>query len=260
MTSPLGHADPTELWSRLNAAFDACQRDGRIAEFWLRDDDACRAGPLLERLVSILDGTPAGLAVIPALAEPSLFALLQGVDGIHVLPHGYAHTNHAPTGEKKAEFGAHRPLREMLEEIEAGWTRVSADVPAKAVPIFVPPWNRIDPQLVEHLPSVGLKRVSIYGSANDGAPFYLNTHVDIIDWHGTRGFVGEASAIIGILSHLDQQVTGVVPAPTGILCHHRDHDAGCWRFLETITKLVKAHPAARWIAPAVSDEPDDKTL
>ncbi len=242
-------ADP---WSVLGRELDLWHAAGRVAGMWLRDDDACRPGPRLSHLLDVWDGLPLGLAVIPAMAEETLGPALDRSPAVRVLQHGYSHRNHAPPDRKKAEFGADRPVEEMCAEIRAGWQTIDALFGARAVPVFVPPWNRIDPRVAARLPDCGLALLSVYGERTiEQGNHRVNTHADIIDWHGGRAFVGEAAAIDAIVSHLAARRTGRADPdePTGILTHHKDHDAGCWDFLTRLAEHGRRHPAVRWLDP-----------
>ena len=67
--------------------------------------------------------------------------------------------NHAPAGEKRAEFGDHRPAAAMLEEIRRGRDRLVALADGRFLPVFVPPWNRIGPGIAARLEEAGQGRV-----------------------------------------------------------------------------------------------------
>ena len=179
-------------WDRLTAELDAWAAAGRIAEFWWRDDDAVDATPALDRLFALradLD-LPLALAVIPAKARPALAGALDGQTGIDILQHGYAHASHRPAGEKKAELGADRELWEIARELSDGRGRMLDLFGETWLDVMVPPWNRIDPPIVNLLPGLGFHGLSAFKArAAIGDPDRLtvvNTHVDIIDWTGTR--------------------------------------------------------------------------
>src|SRR5205807_523163 len=116
------------------------------ASFWWRDDDAAAPTAALDRLLG-LGSQPLALAVIPANLDPALPGRLDGhrMDGrrIDVLQHGFAHRNHEPPDRKKAELGAARPPGAVLDELRAGWSRLAAAFGDRALPVLVPPWNRI---------------------------------------------------------------------------------------------------------------------
>ena len=89
------------------------------------------------------------LAVIPARCHAGLAArLARAPETVQILQHGFAHLNHARGGEKKIELGPQRPRAAVLEELARGWVRLSGLFGSCALPALVPPWNRIDPDLL----------------------------------------------------------------------------------------------------------------
>lgn len=240
-------------WRPFFAELGAWQSEGRTATFWWRDDDATRPGPALDRLLELAGPVPLSLAVIPATMQDSLAERVADHNrhggAVTVLQHGYAHRNHAPPSEKKAEFGAHRPQAAMLAELAAGRDRLSALFGPLFAPILTPPWNRVDDTLRVRLGEIGLRGVSRYGPRDvSEAASVVNTHIDIIDWHGNRGFAGDAAVLELAVDHLAARRSGKSDPgePTGLLTHHRDHDAECWAFAAALRQAVEAHPAARW--------------
>ncbi len=242
-------------WQRLRDELDSWQAAGRLATLWWRDDDASAPTPALTTMLRLSADhhVPLGLAVIPTRISDDLAPLLAAQPHTVVLQHGFSHANHAPAAEKKAEFGAHRPLAELAADIADGW-RLIASLP-RAVPIFVPPWNRWTPALAPALGRAGIGAVSVHGPrlAREAAPGVLafNTHADLIAWRTGRGFLGTVPALDLIITHLSGRRTGQHDAsePTGLLTHHLDHDDNCWAFLEHLFKESTRHPAVRWLSP-----------
>jgi enoyl-CoA hydratase/carnithine racemase len=76
----------------------------------------------------------------------------------------------------------------------------------------------------------------------------VNTHVDIIDWMGTRGYAGDDVVLSAAINHLMAKRTGSAdPAEaTGILTHHLAHDDDCWAFVEKFGRLTASNPAVAW--------------
>ncbi len=113
-------------WDDLAQELDAWQVSDRRASFWWRDDDAVRVTPALERLLALSDEaeTPVSLAVIPRDADDALRDRLARQPRANVLQHGWSHANHAPEGRQE-EFGPHRPLPAMLDELARGWRRIA---------------------------------------------------------------------------------------------------------------------------------------
>lgn len=254
--SPDMPADGEDPWREFDAELEAWGHAGLTAAFWWRDDDATRPGPLLDRLLAAAGPTPIALAVIPATAEDSLAGRLaahnRGVGEALVLQHGHAHLNHAPPTEKKAEFGDHRPLEVMLDELATGRQRLETLFGETFEPILTPPWNRAGDEVIRNLARSGLQGLSRFGPRGPAeGDRVVNTHIDIVDWRGGRGFVGERQALRAAVEHLAARRTGATDKaePTGLLTHHRDHDEACWRFIAKFVAAVDAHPAARWVAP-----------
>ena len=149
-------------WDDLTRELDAWHQCGIVATFWWRDDDAVRVTPALGRLLALSEaaGTPVALAVIPRDADDDLRDRLARQTLASVLQHGWSHANHAPDGRHE-EFGPHRPLRLMLDELSLGWRRIAGF--ARSFPVFVAPWNRMDPHVLPHLAAAGLRAVSTLG-------------------------------------------------------------------------------------------------
>jgi hypothetical protein len=170
-----------------------------------------------------------------------------------LLQHGYAHQNHAPIGEKKAELGAHRPADAVIEELARGWRRMTALFGETWAPILVPPHNRIATEVVRGLAGLGFRGLSTHGPrpALFATPdlVQVNTHLDIMHWPDPRGFLGEAESLDLLIARLRARRRGEVDAdePTGLLTHHPAHDEPAWGFLETLLDRLAEHPAARFV-------------
>ena len=243
-------------WRALEDELDAWAEGERAADFWWRDDDAQCPTPALQRLLALSAGTatPLTLAVVPKGAETTLAHLLETAPGVSVVQHGYAHVNHAGAHNKKAELAAGRPAGDALAELIRGRRRLARLFGGRFHAVLAPPWNRIDPLLVPALPGAGIRGLSDFGarrSAEATAGLTQgNCHVDIVDWRGSRGFVGADAALAAIVDHLARRRRGDVDAEeaTGILTHHLVMDEACWAFLATLIERTQAHPTVRWLS------------
>ncbi|WP_320201435.1 polysaccharide deacetylase family protein [Agrobacterium sp. rho-13.3] len=217
-----------------------------IADLWLRDDDATLPGPALDRLLDLSErfSVPMTLAVIPEPTGEALARRIEQTTNIDIAVHGWAHQNHARPDEKKRELGLHRPLDTVLDELQTGRTKLQSLQGSRFVPMLVPPWNRIDQVVVEQLPQAGYKALSVYGPEKTGGIPLLNTHIDVIDWRGTRGGRDHDLLFAEIAARLRaaQDTKGMA----GILTHHLDHDDSVWAFLQSLFSLTANHPGCRW--------------
>ena len=230
------------MMDRLRQALEARARAGRPATLWLRDDDAVEPTPALDRLFDLpRAGIPLTIAAIPSGTAPALAQAVAAVPGVEVAQHGWSHTNHAGPGEKKQELGAHRPLGVVMEEVARGLRHLSALCGPRFTPLMVPPWNRIAPQVTAALPAAGFRALSVYGPVRPGPLPQINTQVDLIDWHGTRG--GRDARVIE-----EEILAAMSKGPVGILTHHLVHDAAAWGVLEALARVTLSHPGCRWVA------------
>jgi hypothetical protein len=229
-------------WTRLEAELARRRDAGRPARFWWRDDDAGAVLPEAKRLLrmSSSSGIPLSLAVIPEAAEPELFGLLH--DGVTVLQHGTDHRNRAAPGEKKTEYPAAEPVEAALARVSDGLGRLRAFAGPRFCPVLAPPWNRVRRDLVEKLPAIGIRGLSMYGPRprTEAAPGLrqVNTHVDIVAWRQGKRFIGEDEAIRLAVKNL------AVEDPLGWLTHHAVHDDAAWDFLQRLFALA----APRWLS------------
>ncbi len=240
-------------WAALSAELDRWAAAGRVATFWWRDDDAVTATPALDTLLALAERrrVPLALAVIPDGAKPALpERLSRSAAEVSVLQHGFAHANQAPAGDKKAELGDHRAVDAVAIELAGGSDRLTELFGDRYMPVMVPPWNRIGPRLAAALPALGYRGLSTFGPRPSGRHAQVNTHIDIIDWHGSRGFAGEALCLGAALAHLTDRFDGRCDAdePTGLLTHHLVHDDASWRFMDRFLTETSGHDAARWVA------------
>lgn len=235
-------------WADLTAALDTWAGDGRVARFWLRDDDAIESTPALSRLLALCErfGVPVTLAVIPAHTGRPLAEFAAQRPSIEVALHGWSHDNHARPDEKKQELGSHRSQEVVLGELRRGVGLLRKLFGDGFVPVLVPPWNRIDEKLLPHLAEIGIEALSVFGGERPGPVPEVNTHVDIMDWHGTRGCRPAQDILADIIKRLgEMKQTG---GSMGLLTHHLVHDEAAWEFLERLFAATAGHPACHWDA------------
>ncbi len=233
----------SKSWTVAREALDRAGAAGRTIRVWLRDDDCIAVTPALERLAAICRdaGLPILLAVIPEPAEADLAPWMAAHPGVTPCQHGFAHRNHADPGARARELGGARPLAEVLGELARGRTRLQDLFGPRLSDILVPPWNRIDAELLPHLCGLGFSALSTFGptpGSNDGIR-RLDSDLYIIDWrHGRVGRSADdvARRLADIVARQDR---------IGILTHHLAHDAVAWSVLAELVDLLRHQPAVR---------------
>ena len=229
-------AEPVDL-APVREALDAAGARGRRVRFWWRDDDAVAATPALDRLLDLAGGTPILVAAIPAGIRPGLAERLARAPAVSAAVHGLAHADHAPPGAKSAEFGPHRQLAAMRAEVAEALALARARLPM-VLPVFVPPWNRIAPDLAAALPNLGYAGLSAAPAVPDveGRLARHDSDTDPIDWRGTRSLADPARLVRDIAARVEA-------GRIGLLTHHLAQDEAVWGFLAALVPLLTRHPA-----------------
>ncbi|WP_121067976.1 polysaccharide deacetylase family protein [Chachezhania antarctica] len=241
-------------WTQLEAELARWTDAGLSLPVWWRDDDAVTVTPALERMTNLAEvhGLPVHLAVIPDGAEPALADYVRGTDWLLPAVHGWAHANHASKSEKKAEFGASRPLMDRLTDAQNGLSRSRELFGADLQPLFVPPWNRMGADLAPALAAVGYRAVSGFTprDAKWAAPGLerINTHVDPVAWKTTRALADPEVLLAGLVAHLADRREGRADRaePLGLLTHHLIHDDDVWEFVTELLTRLQAGPGRVW--------------
>ncbi|MFH1804499.1 MAG: polysaccharide deacetylase family protein [Pseudomonadota bacterium] len=240
-------------WDNLRNELDHWQEAGLLAGMWWRDDDAVEVTPALDHILALEQRyrVPLALAVIPARVNTALVARLAETLDTRVLQHGWNHENHAPAGQKKQELDDVRHLGDVVADIRHGFDVLSGHFGNRFLPVMVPPWNRIADDVVATLPSLGIQGLSIFNARKAAFPvpglLQVNCHVDVIDWKGSRGFVGEDACLAALVAHLVARRTGQADCDeaTGLLTHHLVHDTATNMFLDDLFSFE--HPALKWL-------------
>jgi hypothetical protein len=245
---------------RLRATLDRLAESGRTAALWWRDDDLERPTPELAALLAELGG----FGIVPGLAAVAGRLVPEAVDAAgdgRLLVHGWHHQNYSEPGTKRSEYGPERAPEVRLREIAGAWRRLRALAGERALPCFVPPWNRIGDDLPGRLGETGIRVLSGFASRRRrpvaAAVPRLDTHVDLIDWRGGRGPLPAAAVAAALDACLRAAETpdgreSPVDGPIGILSHHLVTDAAGWAGWRPLLAALAGHPAVRWLDPAAA--------
>jgi peptidoglycan/xylan/chitin deacetylase (PgdA/CDA1 family) len=217
------------------------RRAGLTPSFWLRDDDAARPTPALDRLLGLARAhdIPLLLAVIPTEATQALAEAIRHEKLVTPAVHGYSHRRHTPDGAPPLELGGARPVEEILDELRQGRTILRHLFGGRLSGILVPPWNRLSREVAARLHEVGFTALSTNSWHEDGSALpQLNTQIDIVDWaDGRRGHTVEWA--MGELLRRLEQARERGGAPLGLLSHHLVHDEQAWATLEALFLYLK---------------------
>jgi hypothetical protein len=113
--------------------------------------------------------------------------------------------------------------------------------------VLVPPWNRIAASLIPEIEGIGFRALSVFGPEKQDGPIRLvNTHADIMDWHGTRGGWADEAILADIVKRLREML--VSGGTMGLLTHHLVHDEAAWSFIGRLLAFTLQHAACRWVS------------
>ncbi|MFZ1426048.1 MAG: polysaccharide deacetylase family protein [Geminicoccaceae bacterium] len=231
--------------ARLRAALDALPAP---VVLWWRDDDAGRDHPRLATLLdlSAAHGIPICLAVVPDWLTDACAERIRHAQFATVVQHGVAHADHAVPPNKKIELGGTANRAELGAALLQRRERLADAFGDRFVPALVPPWNRIAPELIPALPSLGFAGLSVYGPRRAASPApglrLVNTHVDLIAWRDGSRSLGPTE----IMEQLAQMIETGTGEPLGILSHHLAMDASSFAALDHLLAGVLDHPHVRW--------------
>ena len=238
-------------WSTLRHALAQHREQGLALPLWCRDDDAIEPTPQLDRLERLSDatGVQVHLAVVPRNATRALATRLATSHAFVPLVHGWQHVNHTLPDAKKSEFG--QPRAEGAKELAFALARMQNLFVDLLLPVFVPPWNRIDPAYLPELAALGYRGLSTFlpraqVQAHPGL-VQINTHVDPIAWRSTRDLIDPQTLIDATAAHITARTSGDADntEPLGLLTHHLVHSDAVWSFCEQLLKELLdggAHP------------------
>ncbi len=223
-------------WSSLQRELALWRAQAIPLPLWWRDDDAVADTPALQQLFALAQdlSLPVHIAVIPKHAQQTLVKACAATPWAIPVVHGWAHESHARDGQKKAEFNT--PREGAITETGTALSHMKKLFGDDLLPMFVPPWNRIDPDIVPRLAQQGYTALSTYTprTARLAAPglVQINTHMDPIDWRGGGGLVSPEAQIEAIVSLLIDRRESHADAtePLGFLTHHLVHDDVIWEF------------------------------
>lgn len=153
--------------------------------------------------------------------------------------HGYAHTNHEPTG-RKCEFGRSRSAAEQAGDVAAGQRRLADAFGRLVDPVFTPPWNRCSPATADALVANG---VHVLSRDHSASPFRRDDLYEVpvtVDWFAQRKHVRVLREEVG-----GQIAAGVRRGgPVGVMLHHAAIDETERATLGELLCVVHAHPGA----------------
>ena len=221
-------------------AIDDWKLAGLRPKMFLRDDDAVKDSPSLDRLFKLCEkhSIPILLYAIPALCEPSFGPAVRKAAHVNVAVHGYTHRNHAPPGRPHCELCPDRPISVIIDELRSGRDKLMDICDGRISELLVPPWNLIGDQVAEASLELGFKGISAHGwgRMTEGLP-RINTHVDPIIWSKARTF-HTLDDIFEQTAHQLDTAKRLGFSFIGIVSHHQEYTDESWSAFENLMRVM----------------------
>ena len=242
-------------WQALDEEAARWREAGRTAELWWRDDDAADAGPALDRLLDAPSRTTRCRCRLrscrrtphrrwPIVSPPSRASTCcSTATPISTMPR---RVKRRPSSARTG-----RPWSCWASWAPAGWRWNGCSAAGRSAS-WCRPGTASRPAWCRPCRRSASRPVDLRRRARRVHPvrglLQVNTHADLIDWKGGRGFAGEA-AVLGALVAALAHARTVSDEPVGLLSHHLAMDGGAWDFLRSMWEKAPTMPGIR-IRPA----------
>ena len=115
----------------------------------------------------------------------------------------------------------------MLDELRRGRAILERLFPTAFIPVLVPPWNRVGEGVRLARMEVGLPGISGFRKRPPLDRHAANTHVDVIDWMGTRGALSREAAFATLSAHVELRLAGEPSADRAPVASPRSRRRQC---------------------------------
>ncbi len=134
--------------------------------------------------------------MIPYGLDPDLCAAVAPYVRVTILQHGFDHLNKA--GAAPSEFSPADAPEQVAARLADGWARL--DGFERRLPVYVPPWNSLTPNVEAALVLCGNRAVSAWSQLS--SPGRVDTHVDLMRWRGEPRFAGRERVLARLTAQL----------------------------------------------------------
>lgn len=228
---------PDDIGERLQ---EICHRH-RGARLFFRADDIAIPSRRQDRLLSLFvrHETPLCAAIVPTWITADRWRRICAVvSDRHDLfawhQHGFNHRNHQDEG-KKQEFGPGLELAAKRRYVVRGRQRLAAILGEHFLPVFTPPWNRLDPDTLQILREEGFVAISRYRGDRLLAPPDLPDLACNVDLH-TRREKSWGEGWPALLAELDQALASGL---AGLMLHHNRMNETSFGFLDQLLPMLR---------------------
>jgi hypothetical protein len=219
---------------------------------WWRDDDGCRDTTELRRLLMARGNVPVALAIIPGLLDRDLVNLIDGIDRVSILQHGWMHINWSNTSSRPSEYPEFRVPSQAGIELRDGLELLRNRFRDRFHPVFVPPWHSCPSWLSDNPAKLGYLAISrdapLFHLLSRGRYTEVNVEIDTSDWKKGGSFIGPVELAKRIVRAFEIRLKwNAVSAPIGLLTHHAVLSQSDCHSLSLFVSLLEALDVVEWM-------------
>lgn len=241
---------PSSLWTapfpdlghhlRQAVAKGLDQAPGRKCTVFFRADDIAVPGSMFASMIDTFrkHRMPLSPALVPTWLSATRWEGLMKICGStpelwawH--QHGWRHVNHESRG-KNQEFGPGYPADRKRSDLSRGMARIRELAGKSFVPVFTPPWNRMDEETMDILTELGFRGISRSRNAKPAAPVDLPDFQVSVDLH-TRKEPGPHDSTLNLL---DEVTESVATGMCGIMLHHQRMNRAALEGLDILLGII----------------------
>ena len=221
------------------------QASSKTNTVFFRADDIGAPGKTFTQMIHLFQkhAVPLNLAVVPTWLTPTRWATLQkSCDTTPHLwnwhQHGWRHINHEPAG-KNQEFGPARTRGEKYRDLSRGQAHLQKLLADAFIPVFTPPWNRMDQEGLDIVQERGFKAVSRDKNAvptTDLPDFQIT-----IDLHITK----ETEPLAALQAMLNALEKDIAAGHCGVMLHHQRMNRFALEGLDQLLAVVANTPGVQ---------------
>jgi hypothetical protein len=231
--------------------------EGRMLEFWWRDDDLADGDDRLPAFSEISRqlGIAPLVAVVPGRRTAGAVVAADMPASWSYAQHGWEHRNHSPAGQGRNEFGELRPPADVKADLVRGREVMMDQFADQYLDVFVPPWHSFADTHETLINSVGYRGFSggdLRVRANLASDVVqAASHVDLLEWSGGRAVLCPPDMLKRRLDRPLQHraMSKSRNVRVGILSHHRVMSDAIWDYFSRFVEKSRAYDIVRWLDP-----------
>ena len=245
-----------QVAATVNAIDQQLSEAGRVVKLLWRDDDfsiESKNSALLVSMARRYEIRPL-LSAIPGKMSEDRTLSSEFLDSVDLAQHGHLHDSHAADPTMKSEYPSTRDVDEVTRELADDFEKLQRIAGAAFLPMFVPPWSRMDAKFLPCLKRVGFRAFSSYDThfceCADATFRVTNAALDIANYAPDRQTsIKSVPLLLSVVQNLILKSHRLTNQPDTfvLLTHHKSLRDDGWEFLDAFLRCTTGRGTMRWI-------------